>query len=493
MNFDNNLPGVGQFLVLALLMLRFPFDATEARSAETLRPPNLLLIVVDDLGYGELGCQGNSQIPTPHIDSLAREGVRLTSGYVTASFCSASRAGLITGRYQTRFGHELNPVGRQNLDPDAGLPLTERTLADRLKSAGYATALIGKWYLGGTDRYHPLERGFEEFYGFLHEGHFFVPEPYEAIVSFLRKKALPEGQTRHRQGNVIFSSHMGTNEPAYDDHNPILRGREAVSEPAYLTDAFTREAVRFLKTPREKPFFLYLAYNAVHSPMQAQTEDLKPFEDLDIHRQVFAGMLSRLDRSMGQILQILREQQLEENTLIVFLSDNGGPTKELTSSNRPLKGGKGDLYEGGIRVPFLMKWKGRLPRGIEYSHPVISMDVFATALAVSGAKDRTAAALDGVNLVPYLSGEGTGKPHQTLYWRMRNKAAVRHGDWKIVKNPLPGKPLAEFELYNLKDDIGETRNLADLHPEQLAQLTSLWKQLDGEMIAPVWRPEKSSK
>jgi arylsulfatase B len=242
-----------------------------------------------------------------------------------------------------------------------------------------------------------------------------------------------------------------------------------------------------LKTPRDKPFFLFLAYNAVHSPLQAQLEDMKPFASLDIHRRIFAGMLSNLDRNIGKVLETLREERLEENTLIVFLSDNGGPTKELTSSNRPLRGGKGDLYEGGIRVPFLMQWKGKLPKGMEYSQPVISMDIFATLLAASGAKSSPDS-LDGVNLLPFLTGQNTGQPHQTLYWRMRNNAALRHGDWKIVRNPPRGRPVSEFQLYNLKDDIGETRNVAKSHPDELRRLTSLWEQIDQQMIAPVWRP-----
>ncbi len=463
-------------------------------AAEKPHPPNILLILVDDLGYGELGCQDNSQIPTPWIDSLAKQGVRFTSGYVTASYCSPSRAGLMTGRYQTRFGHELNPVGKHNLDDKAGLPVSETTLADRLKAAGYATGLIGKWHLGGTETFHPLNRGFEEFYGFLHEGHFFVPPPYDGVLSFLRKKQLPQAVNhRFREGNVIYTSHMGTNEPPYDEHNPLLRGREAIVEPMYLTDAFTREAIRFLKTPRQgKPFFLYLAYNAVHSPMQAKLADVnaKPFEALDVHRRIFAGVLSNLDQNIGKILETLRQQDLEENTLIFFISDNGGPTRELTSSNRPLRGGKGNLYEGGIRVPFLMQWKGHLPQGTEYHHPVITTDVFATASELAGGTFPHASPTDGVNLIPFLTGKSPGKPHETLYWRMRDKTALRQGDWKIVRNPVGGKSSPPFELYDLKHDLGESHNLAESQPEKLKQLTSLWKQLDQQMIPPIWQPQK---
>jgi arylsulfatase B len=396
---------------------------------------------------------------------------------------------LLTGRYQTRFGHELNPVGRHNLDPKAGLPAAEETLADRLKSAGYATGMVGKWHLGGTDACHPMNRGFEEFYGFLHEGHFFVPPPYDGVLSFLRKKQLPdESKTRWRAGNVIHTSHMGSNEPPYDEHNPILRGRDPIVESAYLTDAFTREAVRFLKAPRDKPFFLYLAYNAVHSPLQAQFADMRPFETLDEHRRVFAVMLGNLDRNIGTILETLKQRNIEENTLIFFISDNGGPTAELTSSNRPLRGGKGDLYEGGIRVPFLMQWKGRLPAGKEYHPPVMATDIFATAMELANADNVGGPPRDGVNLIPYLTGASAGKPHQTMYWRMRNKTALRHEDWKIVRNPTTHPSSQNFELYNLHDDVGETRDLAKSHPEKLHELTTLWTQFDRQMAAPAWQP-----
>ena len=258
------------------------------------RRPNIVLLLVDDLGYGELGFQGNPEIPTPHMDSIAKAGVRYRNGYVTAPFCTPSRAGLLTGRYQTRFGHELNVTGKLNLDPAVGLPLTETTVAERLKKAGYATGLVGKWHLGATPAFHPQKRGFDEFYGFLQEGHFFVPPPYSGVVSHLRK-----------------------NEPPYDADNPLMRGTEAIREAEYLTDALAREAVSFIDRHREKPFFLYVPWNAIHSPMQAKADSQRRFVGIaDEHRRVFAGMLASLDEGVGRVLGALRKHDVERDTLV---------------------------------------------------------------------------------------------------------------------------------------------------------------------------------
>ncbi len=451
--------------------------------------PNIVLLLADDLGYGELGCQGNAEIPTPNIDSLARSGVRFTSGYVTGPFCSSSRAGLLTGRYQTRFGYEKNPIGAQNADPNIGLPATERTLARHVHDAGYATGLVGKWHLGGTAAYHPLRRGFDEFYGFLHEGHYFLPPPYRGATTMLRRRTLPNGQ-RDRwidpDGRLILSTHMNSNEPAYDADNPILRGGQPVEESAYLTDALTREAVDFIERHRERPFFLCVAYNAVHSPLQGLNTDMERFAHIeDVHRRIFAAMLHRLDLSVGTILASLHDWGLDDNTLVVFLSDNGGPTRELTSSNAPLRGEKGDLYEGGIRVPFLMRWPGRIPAGLVYESPVISLDLFPTAAALAGHPLPAAADSDGVDLLPFLRGENTAPPHDSLYWRSGEKAALRRGDWKIVRNPS-GRREADWELYHLAADASEQHNRRSAEPARFAELLAAWEKLNAEMRAPLW-------
>ena len=451
--------------------------------------PNIVILLADDLGYGELGCQGNKEIPTPHIDSLASNGIRFTDGYVTAAYCSASRAGLLTGRYQTRFGYEFNPTGAHNEDPDAGLPLSEQTLADILTEAGYINGLVGKWHLGGTAKYHPFRRGFDEFFGFLHEGHYFVPPPYHGTTTWLRRKVLPgggKGRWTSKDGRTIYSTHLG-NEPDYDADNPIYRAGQPVHEEAYLTDAFTREAVDFIDRNADRPFFLYLAYNAVHSPMQATDRYMKRFAHIDdIQRRIFAAMLSNLDDSVGAVLDKLRKEKLEENTLVFFLSDNGGPTQELTSSNLPLRGGKGSVYEGGIRIPFLCQWKGNLPAGKTFTKPVISLDIFATVAAAANAPPRKSRPLDGVDLLPHLDGTVTSTPHQELFWRLDQKTAIRQGDWKLLRNPRRGED-GSWQLFNLANDPSETSNLATSQPAKLQELKNAWKTWNDQMIPPAWR------
>ena len=245
-------------------------------------------------------------------------------------------------------------------------------MGDLLKASGYHTGLVGKWHLGASKPYHPLERGFDEFYGFLHEGHFYVPPPYPGVVSWFRVKSAPEGDgPRLRKGNYIFSTHMGNTEPPYDLKNPILRGWNPIDEPAYLTDALAREAVEFHRPARKGAF---LPLSRLQRAAQPAASHVRVDEALsnrypDVHRQIFAGMIGILDDSFGRVLGALRKHGIEDNTLIVFFSDNGGPTRELTSSNAPLRAGKGHVYEGGIRIPFLMQWKGTLPEGRVYKQP----------------------------------------------------------------------------------------------------------------------------
>ncbi|QEG38111.1 sulfatase-like hydrolase/transferase [Roseimaritima ulvae] len=453
--------------------------------------PNIVVLFADDLGYGELGCQGNPEIPTPHIDSIASNGVRFTDGYVAGPNCSPSRAGLLTGRIPTRFGYEFNPTGAFNEQPGFGLPVAEITIAETLQNAGYTTGLIGKWHQGGTADYHPFRHGFDEFFGFLHEGHYFVPPPYKGVTTMLRRKRLPGGLTGRWVGKkgLIYTDHMGHNEPDYDADNPITRGGQPVVETEYLTDAFTREAVDFIDRHDDKPFFLYLAYNAVHSPLQGADAYMEKFSHIeDIQRRIFAAMLSNMDDSVGAVMAQLRKSGLEENTIVFFLSDNGGPTRELTSSNFPLRGSKGEMYEGALRVPFMMQWKGKIPAGQTYEKPVSSFDIFATATANSEGAIAPEV-VEGVDLVPFVTGKKTGPPHETLFWRQGGRSGLRHGDWKIVR--MGGwKGLSNsqtpWELYDLSKDLSEEANLAKSNPERLNELVELWEKMNGEMAEPLF-------
>lgn len=406
------------------------------------RKPNVIVILADDQGYAELGCQGSKDVPTPNIDTIAKSGVRFTNGYVSCPVCSPSRAGLMTGRYQQRFGHEFNGGPPELCPPNFGLPLSETTIASRMKSAGYATGMVGKWHLGHREGYRPRDRGFDEFFGFLAGWHAYIGSDAGIELS-------------------------------------ILRGNEIVQEKEYLTDAFAREAKAFINKNAKKPFFLYLAFNAVHDPMQTTPKYRERFMHIqDKKRRNFAGMLSAMDDAVGEVLAEVRKHDLENDTLIIYLSDNGGPTTQTTSSNAPLRGVKGEVYEGGVRIPLLMQWKGKLPAGKVYDKPVISLDIAPTALAAAGATVKDAK-FDGVNLLPFLKSDGT--PHEALYWRLGNVSGIRKGDWKLDKMPKQ-----KAELYNLAEDKAEANNLADKHPEKLRELQDAYDKWNSQLVDHLW-------
>ena len=454
--------------------------------------PNIILLIADDLGYGEVGAQGFSDdIPTPHLDALAARGVRFTNGYVTSAYCSTSRAGLLTGRYQNRFGYDFNPVGADNEDPRVGLPTNELTIADALQRRGYATGLIGKWHLGGTAAFHPVRRGFDEFFGFMHEGHYFVPPPYEGVVTMLRRRALPDGRQGRwvsEDGTLVLGTHMRNHEPDYDANNPIVRVSQPVVEEEYLTDAFTRESIDFLRRNRERPFFLCVAYNAVHSPLQARQEDFDRFPEIkDVQRRIFAGMLANLDDNVGRLVEAVDELGLRENTIIVFLSDNGGPTRELTSSNGPLRDGKGSVYEGGLRVPFFISWPSKIRENAVVEEPVISLDLFPTFLSAAG-EDWTdwKPNLDGVDLLPTLSeDQETALPSRSFSWKLGPQRAIRYGDWKLVRSSRGGGG-QNWELYDLSEDIGESNNLIEQNPAAARELQNRFDSWQSEMKPAFW-------
>ena len=450
---------INLLVMLSMLLAWLPGASPGAEA----RRPNVVLLVADDLGYADLGFQGGKDIPTPHLDALAAGGVRCTNGYVSGPYCSPTRAGLLTGRYQQRFGHEFNPGGGAN--EKVGLPLSQTTLANRLKAAGYATGLIGKWHLGASPKFHPQKRGFDEFFGFLGGAH------------------------------TYFA----------DRSTDVFRGTEPVKEPAYLTDAIGREAVTFIERHRSQPFFLEVAFNAVHTPMDATDARLARFASIpDKTRRTYAAMLSALDDAAGTILAKIRDAGLEDDTLVVFISDNGGPTMLGTtingSRNDPLRGSKRTTLEGGIRVPFVLSWKGKLPAGKEYARPVIQLDILPTALAAAGVAVKPEWGLDGVDLFPHLTDLDGRSPHESLYWRLGGQAAIRRGDWKLVRYDntvdTPGArsaagektPLSPFRLYNLAEDIGEAHDLSAEYPDKARELLATWEDWSRQLAQPLWGP-----
>jgi arylsulfatase A-like enzyme len=418
--------------------------ASTAPAAETPpRQPNVVLLLIDDLGYADLGIQGQAKdVRTPNIDSIGRNGVRFTNGYVSCPVCSPTRAGLLTGRYQQRFGHEFNPGPA--VPANFGLPKDQATLADAMKKAGYATGIIGKWHLGESAGQRPLDRGFDEFYGFLGGAHQFV------------HNAQPDPQ------------------------RGIFRADKVVAEDDYLTDAIAREAVDYIQRHKDKPFFEYVAFNEVHMPQQATQKYLDRFPDeKDPTRRQLLAKLSAADDAVGKVLATLRENHLEENTLIFLLSDNGGPTAQNGSSNAPFSGFKSQLLEGGIRVPFMVQWTSHLPAGKVLDQPVISLDVFPTALAAAGA--APAANIDGKDLLPLLRGQTDKPPHESLYWRFGAQWAVREGDLKFLHSPQ-----GQDFLFDLKADPAERHDLSQSRAADLKRLREHYGEWNGTLAAPLW-------
>jgi len=461
-------------------------------------PPNIVFIFADDLGYADISLHGSQDISTPHIDSLANEGIRCTSGYVTAPACTPSRASLLTGRYQQRFGYE------SNIDIFSGLPGKEITFGDVLQSTGYRTGLVGKWHVGlgpgveyddgtkamPTRDQHPLERGFHEYYGAL--------------------------------GNTYFMDTEGKG------GIEVMRGKERILEKEYLTDAHGREAVEFIDRNKDKPFFLFLSFNAVHIPLEAPQKYLDRFNHIDdIHRKTYAAMVSAMDDAIGRVLNKLREEQLIQNTLVIFLNDHGGSFKSRVPKggmsfkgkvtpqsvpsvwkkirdNSPFRGGKGSIEEGGIRVPFIMSWPGKLPAGKVYDQPVTSMDILPTIAAVGGAKLKENTIIDGVDLIPYLQGKKKDSPHPFLFWRwgiMNDYStiphmAVRMGQWKLKtrNKPWNGNPILNSEPKKLSGDLVQLFNVVK-DPEELNNLANEFPELVIEMQRKLknWNDEVSNE
>ncbi|GAA0877316.1 hypothetical protein GCM10009119_02840 [Algoriphagus jejuensis] len=418
--------------------------------------PNIIVILTDDQGYKDVGFNGSTEILTPGIDRIAKNGVVFTSGYVSYAVCGPSRAGLLTGRYQDKFGFAKNPLLAPK-DPTQGLPLSEETMADLLKKGGYTTAAFGKWHMGAHQDLRPNKRGFDEFYGFLSGGHNYFPEDW-VLADIEQAKTQIDGY-----------------------RTKLLHNTTRVEEKEYLTDALSREAVEFVEKHQKDPFFIYLAYNAPHTPLQATEKYLQRFSHIqDKKRRTYAAMVSAVDDGVGTLLDKLEELGIDDNTVVFFLSDNGGPTPHNASDNSPLRGFKGDFFEGGVRVPFAVQWKGVIPSGIRYHHPVISLDIFSTAAALSQTAPKNE--LDGVNLIPYLTGENRDFPHQELYWRNHdaNKFAIRTVDSKQIMQK------DEIYLFDIQKDISEKVNLAASQAERVRAVEKLIEQWKTTLMEPLF-------
>ena len=429
--------------------------------------PNVVLIFVDDLGYCDSELYGCDAVPTPNIKQIADEGALFTDGYVSSPVCSPSRAGLLTGRYQQRFGHEFLP----GFEPenDDGLPLEEVTLADALKEAGYVTGMVGKWHLGSQERFHPVNRGFDEFFGIV-----------TAAADYL-DPTRKDARIMRRAGAIPNAAESSSEAPWKGRGNDtVMRGTTPVEEDDYLTNAFTREAVEFINKHKSRPFFLYLPYTAVHGPLQVTQEYYDRFPHIeDEGRRIYAAMTSALDDGVGVVLNALEENGLEENTLVVFLSDNGGGVSNV-NSNAPLRLGKQTMFEGGVRVPFTIKWPAQIPKGITYEHPVSALDIFPTAVAAAGGNLPTDRTIDGVDLIPYLNGSNSDVPHDKLFWRAGPIWAARVGDWKLTY------AADRYWLYDLSTDIGEINNLADKRPDVVKRIQASYAQWNAGNIEPLW-------
>jgi uncharacterized sulfatase len=461
------------------------------------RPPNVVLILADDLGWNDLTLNGggvaDGSVPTPHIDALAREGVRFGNGYSANGTCAPSRAALLSGRYATRFGFEFTPTppGMSTLLPrianrmpsrlrkavvhDAGgdlryeamgMPPSEITLAELLRDQGYHTVHIGKWHLGREGGMAPHEQGFDE--SLLMASGLYLPVDHPDVVNS-RQDFDPIDRFLWRALKFAAS----------------FNGGDAFEPAGYLTDYYTDEAVKVIAANKDRPFFLYLAHWAPHTPLQATRADYEALSHISDHRtRVYAAMIRALDRGVGRVLEALRENGLEENTLVFFTSDNGAPGYiGLPDVNRPFRGWKITFFEGGIHVPYLAKWPARLPAGETYDAPVHGFDIFATAAAAAGARLPEDRVIDGVDLVPFVLGDREGLPHRRLFWRTGHYRVALVDGWKLQ---VSERPPGTTWLFDLANDPTERIDLSEQEPERVAAMRRILADHDAEQAPPAW-------
>jgi arylsulfatase A-like enzyme len=469
---------VSCFTVLGSLAL-----AASSRAADTLPVrPNILIMLADDLGYADIGVNGCTDFATPNIDSIAQNGVRFSSGYVSAPVCAPSRAGLLTGRCQTRFGFEFNHF-QADISP-FGLPVAEKTVAKWLQEAGFATGHIGKWHLGSMrkNEFRPESRGFDESVWF--EGQKKLPPLYYFRHGGIK---IPEDTPLDAGAERIAKFYCNPGDPKF---------REAgKSDAPYVDIAMADEAKQFIEKNQAQPWFLYVAFLSPHTPLAAPATAEKEFSGIaDEKRRKCAAMVTQMDRGVGEVLKALRDSGQEERTLIVFLSDNGAIGSN-GSKNTPFRGMKGTLLEGGIRIPFVMQWKGMIPGGQTVDAPVSSLDILPTALAADGVSSADAK-FDGVNLLPFLTGKTSQPPHDSICWRYGKQMAIRCGDWKLSlaadsEPNLPGVDPDQAELpprrlYKISEDVGEKNDLSAAEPEKVRELQAKWDEWNQGNIGALW-------
>ncbi|WP_435896174.1 sulfatase [Oceaniferula spumae] len=433
--------------------------------------PNIIVIMADDLGYSDLGCYGNKEIPTPHIDSLAQQGMRFTSGYVTWPMCGPSRAGFLTGRHQSKFGYYQNVS--QPFDARQGLPKMA-TIASLMKKQGYATAGVGKWHMGTTNDQRPESMGFDDWFGFYGGGLMYFPldhPSYNGRFTPLKRPA----KGRDLQHTM-----------------PLVHNAKLVEWDQYLTRELTDAGVRFVRKNKDQPFFLFMSYNAPHLDLEAPKESIAKFPPESMskmpgikpeNRSIYAAMIYEMDEGVGQLLSTVEELGLTKNTVVWFLSDNGGLSR--VTDNRPLRGGKGNPYEGGYRVPMIVKWPGQVPSNSVREEPIISLDITATSLAMSGG-DPAQAGFDGKDIRAFITGQSNKAPNDVLFWNFGKSAkmeagAIREGDFKLIIGK--GRP----QLYNLKEDLSETKDIASSHPERVTAMLDRWKKWDKDRKPDLWK------
>ncbi len=421
--------------------------AVRAADSQSKTRPNVVLIFVDDLGYGDVGYHGTCDVPTPHIDSIASKGMQFSTAYVTAAVCGPSRAGLLSGQYQQRFGFDDNPGPfTQTPEVRVGTPTSTPNIAERFKELGYTTGMVGKWHEGDDEKFQPHKRGFDEYFGFNNG----------AAEYFIRDN--PKGRL-------------------------VRNGKPVKREDEYLTDAFGREGSAFVRKHKNRPFFFYASFNAVHGPLQAPKKDIAAApKNRDRKRRIMAAMLASLDKNIGQILSAVDDCKLDSKTLVIFWSDNGGKPPGNRSLNTPLRGMKGQYYEGGIRVPACMKWPGVIPAGRRYDHPVSTLDVMPTALSAAGTEICPTWKPDGIDLLGFLRDKKKTQPPRMLFWRQLYHWAVRDSEWKLLKNRQDKRP----QLFRIAKDKCEKNDLFDKHPDVVKRLTKAYAKWSAGMMKPQW-------